>query len=354
MVKEGLAVGLAAALLLPAPARAVRPLTPPAPPFPEDAAWVNSKPMTMGLFKNRRVVVVAFLNLANYRSRRAAKVLGRWWDRYGLAGLMIVGVNTPDYEFDRDPLQVRRTVRSAGVPFPVVIDTRRKLWDAYQNEGWPAFFLIDHKGRIIHDKLGEGGYANFEREILAALENFNGYRPGPETRLEAEPKREACGTATSAFYLGSRRGTKVQPLSAKSSLPLTPRRDGEISMGGTWEDEAESIRYTGRGEGLKDELFLIWRGAETGAVMSRLSAEPTPVFVKLDNLWLHGGNAGPDVRWDDSDRSYVLVDEGRLYQLAHDPNRDRMHELSVFPGGARVAVHAMEFSDHCEAPPDLK
>ncbi len=349
-----LALSLAAALLLPAPARAVRPLTPPAPAFPEDAAWVNAQPMTMGLFKGRRVVVVAFLNLGNYRSRRAAKVLARWWDRYALEGLMVVGVHTPDYEFDRDPLQVRRTVRDAGVPFPVVIDTRKKLWDGYQNEGWPAFYLVDHKGRVIHDKLGEGGYGNFEREILAALENFNGYRPRADATFEADPKPLACGTATAAVYLGSRRGAKVAPLAAKSNLPLTPVRDGELAMDGRWEEEAESLRFTGRGDGVKDELYLIWRGAEAGAVLSRLSTEPTSVFVKLDNLWLHGGNAGPDVKWDDSDRSYVLVDGGRLYQLAHDPNRDRMHELSLLPGGPRVAAHAFEFSDHCEAQADAK
>lgn len=347
------AVLAAAFLLLASPALALRPLTPPAPPIPEDAAWVNSTPLPMGLLKGRRVVLIAFLNMGNLRSRRAAEALKAWWDRYALQGLMVLGVHTPDYEFDRDPLQVRRSVRRAGVPFPVVIDTRRKLWDDYQNEGWPAFYLVDHRGRIVHDKLGEGGYALFERELLSVLASFNGYKPGRDHRPYAEAKREACGRATPSFYLGSRRGVKTLRLGKDANRPVVDARDGEVALSGTWEDDAEAIRYTGTGKAL-DQLYLIYRGGEAGAVLSPGGGRQVRVFIKVDNLWLHGGNAGTDVLWDDSDRSYVLVDEGRLYSIIRDPNKDSMHEVSLFPDGPGASVHGFEFSDFCESQTETK
>ncbi|MBI3299777.1 MAG: hypothetical protein HYZ75_16545 [Elusimicrobia bacterium] len=349
-----LAAALSAAALLAAPAAALRPLKPPAPPFPEDAAWVNSSGLPMELLRGRRVVLVAFLNLGNLRSRRAAQVLTRWWDRYALSGLMIVGVHTPDYEFDRDPLQVRRSARRAAFPFPLLIDTRGKLWEEYQNEGWPAFYLVDHRGRIVSDKLGEGGYAVFERDILAALAGFNGYEPAPGARLEVDAKRVACGAATPSFYMGSRRGIKTRKLGKDAMRPVVESRDGELALSGEWEEDAEAARYKGTGTAL-DQLYLIWRGAEAAAILSPGgSGRSVKVFVKLDNLWLHAGNAGPDVRWDDTDRSYVLVDEGRLYGLSKDTNKDRLHEMSLFPDGPGAAVHGFAFSDHCEQPTEAR
>ncbi|MBI5597214.1 MAG: redoxin domain-containing protein [Elusimicrobia bacterium] len=345
---------LAAALLLQAPsASALRPLTPPAPPIPADAAWVNSVPLPLELLRGRRVVLVAFLNMGNLRSRRAAEALKAWWDRYALQGLMVLGVHTPDYEFDRDPLQVRRSVRRQGIPFPVVIDTRRRLWDDYQNEGWPAFYLVDHRGRIVHDKLGEGGYALFEREMLSVLASFNGYKPGRDHRPYAEAKREACGRATPSFYLGSRRGVKTLRLGKDANRPIVDSRDGEVALSGAWEDDAEALRYTGTGKSL-DQLYLIFRGGEAGAVLSPGGGRQVRVFIKVDNLWLHGGNAGTDVLWDDSDRSYVLVDEGRLYSIIRDPNKESMHEVSLFPDGPGASVHGFEFSDFCEAQTETK
>ncbi|MDE2291953.1 MAG: redoxin domain-containing protein, partial [Elusimicrobia bacterium] len=248
-MRTAAAAALLALLAAPA-ARAFRPLTPPAPEFPADAAWVNSAPLPLSLLRGRRVSLVAFLNLSNLRSQRAARVLGRLWDRYALHGLMIIGVHSPDYEFDRDALQVRRTVRESGIKFPVVVDTRRELWNAYQNVGWPAFYLLSPKGLILTDRLGEGHYEGLERDILMALHEFNGYRVPGDRPTETDPPRERCGTATPSFYLGARRGVKVGKYSTKAE-PIDERRDGEADVYGPWENGSEALRFTGDGAGLK-------------------------------------------------------------------------------------------------------
>jgi len=331
------------------PARAIRPIRPPAPEFPPGSAWINSKPFKMEQLKGHRVVLVVFLNAYSLNSIRTFSHLTRWWETYGLEGLMMIGVHSPDFDFDRDPLQSRKAIEAAGIKFPIVIDNRKKIWDAYKNEGWPAYFLIDHKGRVIHDQLGEGRYAEFESEILRALDKFNGYTPPEGYRIPQEPTREGCSEATPPVFLGGRRGKKIIKIERRKLQAITRTRDGETAMMGRWVEDADSIRYSGRQRTkFKDMVRLIYQGAESAAVISHFGDKPARVYIKQDNLWLHGANASMDVKWDDEDRSYVLVDRPKLYFLTKNKKKDRMHELFLYPTADGISISAFEFSDHCE------
>jgi len=83
------------------------------------------------------------------------------------------------------------------------------------------------------------------------------------------------------------------------------------------------------------------------ATVSRFGRDPVKLFVKQDNLWLHAGNAGQDIRWDGDEHSYVSLDEPRLYTLTKNKKSVNMHELLLTPDDPGIAVHALEFSDHC-------
>lgn len=330
-------------------AGAVRPLQPPAPPFPEPAAWVNSVPFTMQDFRGRKVVLVTFINAFSVNSIRTFGQLMRWWDRYALEGLMIVGIHTPDFDFDRDPLQVRKAIRRFGLPFPVLIDSRRLAWKAYENNAWPSHYLIDHRGNIIHDRIGEGGYNEFEKEIIGALDRLNGYTPPEDYLVPKDAEKADCGMLTPPFFLGSRRGKAFIRIHGKLLQTLTESRSGEVATAGDWRTEPEAVRYYGDATGMRDHLQLIYAGAEVMATISRFGNDPVKLFVKQDNLWMHSGNANSDVKWDDEDRSYVLVDEPRLYFLAKDKKKDRLRELQLIPERTGIGFSSFEFSDHCES-----
>lgn len=338
--------------LLAAPAGAVRPLTPLAPEFPRDAAWINSRPMTMAQLKGRRVVVAAFTNHFNINSIRVIERLNRWWRDYSPHGLMIIGIHTPDYDFDRESVVVRKAVRRLGVRYPVVVDGGRVLWRAYVNEGWPALFLIDHEGRIIHDRLGEGGAGEFETEFLAALERMNGWRPPLSYRPPKDERAERCGEATASIYLGARRGVRVnevQEESLRSMNVLSKARDGEVSTSGKWTVETDALRFDDvPGEEWEGRMQVVYQGAQAHAVLTRKTDKPVAVYVKQDGLWLHPGNADADIRWDKEDRSYTLVEEPRLHRLAKNAT-DGMRELILLPAAKGVAVAGFEFSDRCQA-----
>lgn len=344
-----LAAGLALSLWPSLPARAVRPILLPAPEFSKGLTWINSEEFSLERLRGRRVVVACFLSVSSLNSLRALPRLEDWWRRYSQDGLMVIGIHTPDLEFEKDPAAVRAELKRLGATFPVALDNDRGLWKAYQNEGWPALYLIDHQGRIVFDRLGEGGYREFEGEILAALKSFNGYSPDNGARA-ANPPAAECGKTTAPLYIGARRS---QPIALRQPRErggmIVSSRDGEVAYLGSWTLEPEAVRSAKKGRRLSDFLRLIYRGAAAAAILRGSSQGPLRVFLKQDDMWLHSRNAGPDVRWDKSDRSFVAVSEPRFYDLTRNPNDDE-HELKFYPEQAGAEVYGFDFPNQCQSP----
>ncbi|MFA5140412.1 MAG: redoxin family protein [Elusimicrobiota bacterium] len=338
---------LALCTLCSAPALAVRPIRPPAPEFPEGNAWVNSVALSLPKLRGRRVVLVSFMDLSTPNSVRTLPVLKRWWDLYALEGLMVVGVHTPDYSFERDPLEVRQSIKRFDIKFPITIDTRRTLWKAYSNEGWPAHYLIDHKGRIVHDRVGEGGYTEFEEEILLALNRLNGYRPPKGARPQADPLKTNCLLPTPGRYMGTARGKAPKKIDPTLDLPVGISRNGEVSFFGAWSNEPESLRYTGTKADMKSPVRVIYTAAEALAVLGSSGPRPVRVYVQQNGAWLHAGNANVDIKWDDDDQSYLLVDKPRLYYLTKN-KADDLNTLALMPLDTGLDVYALDFSDFCQ------
>jgi hypothetical protein len=140
----------------------------PAPAFPRDLTWINSAPLRMDKQRGRPVLV-EFWDFCWAYSLRTLPYLVAWHERYADAGLRVIGVHTGGFP----PAQVTENVVAAverlGVPYPVVVDERREIWDLYGNAGWPARYLWDPGGALYSLHYGEGAYAETEREIQALL-----------------------------------------------------------------------------------------------------------------------------------------------------------------------------------------
>ena len=341
------AVWLAA--LLAAPAGAVRPITPPAPEFTPGAAWINSKPLSLTLMHGRKVVLVVFLNPTGLHSLRLLPVLKAWFDRYALSQLMIIGVVTPELEIQKDAAWVRAEMKRVGVDFPVVIDGNRRLWKGYANDGWPAMYVIDRKGRIVFDHLGEGDYAEIETEMREALADVADSVPDPVA--PPEPRTKECGRATADIAMGVR--AAVRPLKLDNDfstrhLLLVESRVGELASRGKWELERDGLRLSHAAPDRGDFVRVVFEAAQALAVLAPPAGKKTLFFVKIDDQWLYEGIAGRDVRFDDDGRSFVEVDSARLYDLVRDSD-DATHELYVMPGGAGGGVYGFQFADACIA-----
>src|SRR5690349_8041906 len=139
-----------------------------APDFAGISAWLHSKPLTMKQLRGK-VVLVDFWTYSCINCLRTLPHLEAWDARYRKAGLVIVGVHTPEFAFEHVVSNVREATRKLGVRYPVAVDDGYKTWDAYQNDAWPAEYLIDRKGDVREIKKGEGTYDETERTIRRLL-----------------------------------------------------------------------------------------------------------------------------------------------------------------------------------------
>ena len=149
--------------------RAALPVLGRAPEFEGNDRWFNSRPLTLEGLRGR-VVLVDFWTYTCINCIRTLPYLKAWDDRYRDKGLTIVGVHTPEFEFERDAGNVEKAVRDDGLRYPVAQDNEYETWDAYGNQYWPAKYLIDADGNVRYTHFGEGEYDVTEKAIRALLQ----------------------------------------------------------------------------------------------------------------------------------------------------------------------------------------
>lgn len=142
----------------------------PAPEFTGITAWINSEPLKLAELRGK-VVLVEFWTFGCINCIHVAPYVKAWEARYADAGLVVVGVHTPELPFEREIANVRDAVVKAEIRYPVAFDPTFDTWHAFHNRYWPAFFFIDKSGQIRHVHYGEGDYDGSEqviRQLLAA------------------------------------------------------------------------------------------------------------------------------------------------------------------------------------------
>lgn len=132
------------------------------------AVWINSSPLSSQSLRGS-VVLVEFWTFGCFNCRNVEPQVKAWYQRYGGQGLVVLGVHTPEFAYEKDPATVTRYVTDHDIRYPVVTDNNDAIWNRYGNHYWPAMYLIDKRGIIRHVRVGEGGYADTERMIQTLL-----------------------------------------------------------------------------------------------------------------------------------------------------------------------------------------
>jgi cytochrome c biogenesis protein CcdA/thiol-disulfide isomerase/thioredoxin len=285
-----------------------------APDFQKISDWINSKPLTLSSLHGK-VVLVDFWTYSCINCLRTLPHLKAWYARYHKNGLVIVGVHTPEFAFEHVVSNVRGAVHRLGVRYPVAIDDDYGTWDAYQNQYWPAEYLIDRQGHVreIHD--GEGNYDETEHSIRALL-GMTG------NQLAAVKDTTPTHLMTPESYLGWERldryaGSQITPDHAVGyRFPRTlPQND--LAYAGIWKVERQQI----------DAVH---------AARLRLN------FVAQDVYLVLGGTGRIQVLYDGQPVRTVRVSGiSRLYTLLHYPQvREGLLELRFTPG---ISAYAFTF-----------
>src|SRR5271156_193743 len=135
-------------------------------------AWINSPPLTPESLRGK-VVLVDFWTYSCINCLRTLPYIRAWNEKYKDKGLVIIGVHTPEFAFEKDEANVRKAVKDLGITYPVAMDNDYRIWRSFHNEYWPADYFIDATGRIRFHHFGEGAYEESEQQIRTLLEEAN-------------------------------------------------------------------------------------------------------------------------------------------------------------------------------------
>jgi cytochrome c biogenesis protein CcdA/thiol-disulfide isomerase/thioredoxin len=214
-----------------------------APNFTGIVSWLNTpgnRPLSLAQLKGK-VVLVDFWTYSCINCQRALPHVEGWYNDYKKDGLVIVGVSTPEFAFEHVVSNVRSAAGNLGIDYPIAIDNNYATWDAYNNEYWPADYLIDPTGEVRAYSFGEGGYATMESDIRQLL-TANGVTSLPP-RTDV-PNKTPTNQTTPESYIGYQEeqyavGTAIvhdepQVYQAPSSVPLN-----SFAFDGTWTDHSQ-------------------------------------------------------------------------------------------------------------------
>ncbi len=209
-----------------------------APDFTGVTAWLNTpggRPLTLAQLRGK-VVLVDFWTYSCINCQRSLPHVEAWYRAYARDGLVVVGVHSPEFPFEHVVSNVRAAAGRLGVRYPVAVDDDLATWDAYNNEYWPAEYLIDQNGEVRHTDFGEGGYATTESDIRALLMAGGVHRLPPATDV---PDRTPDEPQTPESYLGYLRlqnytGSPVLDDRRSTYHLATPLPPNEFTLGGTW------------------------------------------------------------------------------------------------------------------------
>ena len=168
--------------------------------------WLNSPPLTKDGLRGK-VVMIDFWTYSCINCLRAIPYVEAWAEKYKNAGLVVIGVHTPEFAFERDKANVARAVQDLKITYPIAVDSNRTIWNAFHNLYWPAHYFIDGQGRIRHHHFGEGDYQESERVIQELLHERNtnaapaaGFVQVNATGAQAAPNLGAVGSPET--YIG--------------------------------------------------------------------------------------------------------------------------------------------------------
>lgn len=285
------------------------------PAFTGATAWINSPPLTPAELRGK-VVLIDFWTYSCINCLRSLPYVEAWAQRYK-NDLVVIGVHTPEFAFEAQTDNVRQAVKRLGLTYPIVVDSQRIIWSTFDNEYWPADYLVDARGEIRYHYFGEGDYAGTERAIQELIADAH-----PGIRLASAPVAVDAGGAEAApdmdaiaspeTYIGFGRAENfVSPQHvpggtlANYTTPATLALN-QWGLNGTWRIDADAAHLQAPGGGIS----FHFHARDLHLVMGADGDRPIPFRVTID-----GAPPGADHGADTDAAGNGTLTGQRLYQL---------------------------------------
>jgi cytochrome c biogenesis protein CcdA/thiol-disulfide isomerase/thioredoxin len=298
-----------------------------APEFADTQDWFNTpgdRPLTLKELRGH-VVLIDFWTYTCINCLRTLPFVKGLYAQYHKYGLDVIGVETPEFTFEQEASNVRQAIASDGIKYPVVQDNKYGTWDAWQNEYWPAEYLIDAKGQVRHYQFGEGDYKEDEAAVRALLADAGATSlPPPMTATAIMP---SAGLGTPETYLNTQRqqgfATSIHnglyDYHAPSGLNVN-----QFALGGEWDGSSESIAPAAAGASISGAV----QAAKVYLVLTSAGNVPRQGRVLLDGRPLPNAHAGADVK-----NGVLTVTGERLYSLISFPTAEQFAFTVQLPPG---------------------
>ena len=304
------------------------------------AGWLNSPPLATADLRGK-VVLIDFWTYTCINWLRTLGFVRAWAEKYEAQGLVVVGVHTPEFPFERDADNVRRAAEEMRVEYPIALDPDYEIWDAFANHYWPAVYIADAEGRIRYHHFGEGSYEECERVVQALLREA-GLDVGTELvsirddGVEAQADWATLGSPETYLGYGQARNF-ASPGGAEPDEPLTYAapdllRLNDWALAGDWTVNRRAA-VLNRADG---RIAFRFHARDVNLVMGPPARVTSVPFV----VHIDGEPPGDAHGLDVDELGHGTLSGQRLYQLVREPGQisDRTFEITFLAPGVEAYV----------------
>jgi thiol-disulfide isomerase/thioredoxin len=317
-----------------------------APEFKGITSYINTNQTKLSDLKGK-VVLVDFWTYSCINCIRTLPYLVDWNQKYSDKGLVIVGIHSPEFEFEKNLDNVKQAVTRFGIKYPVLLDNDHGTWNAYQNSYWPRKYLVDSEGYIRYDHIGEGGYAETEnaiRNLLTERSNQQGLEISNfnQTKLivPSTPSVDLNQIKTPELYFGyqyaqSQLGN-VQGFNPEKTvnytIPSSNLDTNVIYLQGLWKNNPDNMELVGP----DGKITLVYSAKSVNIV----AGGKGQVTVTEDGKGVQTNNSS---KGNDTDAEGKLIIDGqRLYNIADNTNYGN-HHIEIDAKGPGFKIYTFTF-----------
>ncbi len=292
--------------------------------------WINSPPLT-GSDLGGKVVLYDFWTYSCINCQRTFPYIRAWFDRYTANGLVIVGIHSPEFDFEKVHKNVEAAVKRDDVTWPVALDDDMTIWNEFKNQYWPADYIADRNGHIRYTHFGEGDYANTEnviRKLLGVAANAPRSQPALARGDAMSPMNTNPETYLGLQYQNPTQplieiqpGTHDYPVPAAGSVAAPQVGPGgqlslpngvlEGALAGKWTADNEAVTSAAPAA----TILLGVHAKEVNLVMSTATGRPIDAIVLLDGQPVPAADRGSSLHVDGNGRTVVTVQAPDMYRL---------------------------------------
>jgi thiol-disulfide isomerase/thioredoxin len=306
--------------------------------------FINSKPITLADLRGK-VVLVDFWTYSCINCIRTIPYLNAWYEKYADKGLVIVGVHTPEFEFEKDYNNVQAAVEKFDIRYPVAQDNEKQTWNAYDNRYWPRKYLIDADGYIRYDHIGEGGYAETEKVIQSLLAERPEYIGANTTIDQSISNPESSQSVnfdrinTPELYFGYQYSTaplgnsegyrpdQIVNYTVPDNTKVVPNR---IYLAGEWKNNADHMELQSQG----GHIVLSYSAKAVNIV----AGGKGELHIMEDSSPLDDSSRGTDISKDGT----IKIDGQRLYNVVEHEDYGN-HQISIEVAGRGFQIYTFTF-----------